>query len=415
MVMPTITVDHTDLDPCQVGVPVSIVHGRSDVSSQPDAPTLDFTWLGPIPPGEVGDRVDVWLPPPVEPLGPGTWGDTRITWGDRFWTWNGDRTSVWRFSGEITGLLAHEELGLVVDWHVTATGWQARLGRRTLTYTAAANSTDTDRAHGIFNSFRVGDLNPYRHPVEVRGAPGVTVLPHDYTPDQVDPLSVLQELATQSAGLLWQQRDGTVTYGSMYHRDVDPVAVVDCTLLADGVQWDQQVENIVNRVTVEYGPDASRATVVVDDTASLTKYNVMAVQVSTELVDDTNASTMGAVIIARRKDPYWMSAGVTIALKDVEDPQARDILDLDVGDGLYMPIPVTPGPTPSVINSWTVEGWQEVWDEFGVHDLMLAVVDRQRWGTSGVTSWQSVRDAGTWGDWQATTWLDMLTDVGGPT
>jgi len=402
----TITVNSSPLDPYLVALPVTIRHGRSEVATQPDAPDLAFTWLDQTPPGQIGDDIRLDLAAPTEPGGVGTWDDPRLQWEDRSWSWDGTRQPVPRFVGELTGLTARELEGQVQAWDVTAVGVQSRYGRRFVN-TDRPTEPDTTRILNL--------TVPQLPPAHVVGPPGVTFTAHTYTHETL--LTALQTIATQAGGLVWQDRAGRLCYGSMYHRDQQPPrAVLPADVIVDGLSWVQDFAAIINSATVTYGPqDAQATTNPIEDTASISAYGTMAAQVDTMLATAPDATTLGALIIARRAQPWWQLTGLTVPLHQADPTMVRDLLDLEVGDAVYIPVPAAPGPAPTDLVDWTVEGWTETWSAGGEHVLTLALVDRRRWGTAGVTSWAEARDAGPWAYWQPKTWLDQLTEeVGAP-
>ena len=119
------------LDPCRVMLPLQIVHGRSDVVNQPDAPTASFVWENNTAPGRLGDPVTVAQRFQFDSA---LWGDPGATWADPAALWGGGvETSVPRFAGYIDSMIATEVLGQVVSWEVGCVGGQATLGYRPIT------------------------------------------------------------------------------------------------------------------------------------------------------------------------------------------------------------------------------------------------------------------------------------------
>jgi hypothetical protein len=132
-----------------------------------------------------------------------------------------------------------------------------------------------------------------------------------------------------------------------------------------------------------------------------------------------DASVLGALILARRKDPRWVMPGVMVAPQKCSPAELDALLALDVSTGVVVPIEVNPAPTPGRETQWTVEGWVEEWSGPPPNgwNIQLALSDRLGADTSGLRTWAELRDDGTWQQWSQMTWLEQLvkTTPGGGT
>lgn len=236
-----VTVAGVLLDPCDVGLPVRITHGRSGVSTQPDSPTLEFTYLGPNPPGLVGDLVQVARPGTDQ----ATWVDDGVSWVDGDYSWLGYRDSVPKFTGSLVAVTATEEGGEVVSWQCAGVGRMAALGRIKVLMVRPVE-TDVQRVQAI--AAEVGYV------LNVVGTSDLLL-----AADTIDTnaLDALHQVCNSAAGLLWQGRAGNLWYGTANHRAQATQAVVDCEVILDGVEWTNDQENIVNSVTITWGQESA--------------------------------------------------------------------------------------------------------------------------------------------------------------
>lgn len=238
-----VRVGTTDLDPCRVALPLRITHGRSGVSTQPDAPVCAFTYLGSTPPGAVGDSLEVLRPSSSLPTP--TWGDPVAAWSDPIVTWTGREYDAHRFAGSITSITAAESGGQVEQWLVTATGASADLGRTPVLLVRPVE-TDAARVQAIAAAAGV--------PVTVVGTTDLLLAADTI---DMDALSALHQVCTSAAGLLWQRPDGGLMYGTAGHRATPATTRIACDYILDGIDWTNDVEDIINSVTVRWGEEAA--------------------------------------------------------------------------------------------------------------------------------------------------------------
>lgn len=229
------------LNKCKIALPLEITHGRSGTDSQPDAPTCTFTWLDDMSPIEMGDTIEVEVAGTLE----GQWADPDVLWADVNVSWSGLTGYSKRFVGSVTSMKAIESNGLVTSWEIEATGDQAKLGRIPITLNRPQES-DVDRVQAIAAAAGIT--------IEIVGAAGP-----DLVPDAIDrdALSALHEVCESSGGIIWQQRDGTITYGTMNRSAVAPNWRVVCDMVVDGVEWTRDTGTVLNHVTVKFGPESN--------------------------------------------------------------------------------------------------------------------------------------------------------------
>ena len=394
----TIQWNPRELDRCDVALPLQVTHGRSGVGTQPDAPVCTFTFLGEQAPTSLGDSIEV----EVAGVEGGKWTDPTVFWTDPTVSWVGTKGRSLRFRGYITALRAVESEGRVVAWDVVATGGQARLGRVPIKITRP-QETDVERVEAIAAEAGVA--------VTIIGSPGPTLIQDNIDRDA---LSALHEVCASSGGLLWQDRDGSMVYGTASRLDDVPEWRWSCELILDGVEWYQTTAEIVNHVTVEWGPEDTppqshgRSTQdTYRDDASIAKWGYRHVDVSTRCASAADAATLAAAILARRAQPRWVMPGV-VALRDKATPsQWAQVMPVEVADTVLVDVQTTPTPTPGAATPWTVEGWVETWESAG-RRIQFALSEHR---LGSPISWdQSAVD--TWDHWATTTsWLTAMVEV----
>lgn len=394
---PTIAIDGTPLDPCNVFRPLTITHGRSGISYQPDAPTAEFEYLGPTAPGTIGQILTVEADYPDHDGA--LWVDNRFRWTDPGISWTGIARRSPRFIGPITGIEAVESLGTVGVYRVRATGALARLGVTPVSLTRPAE-TDTDRVAAILDAAGVD--------YQIDGPPGLTLAAD--TIDR-DALAAVHQVCESAAGLFWQARDGRLHYGTMTHREGPAAHVLPCRVLEDGVSWVNDLEMVTNHVTVFHGPEDNQTQETHRDDASISMWGLRHVDVTTLAADAAEARLLALTILARRAQPWWRMPGVIVDNDALSLAEQRAVLDVDVSTGVFLPVNTVPDATPAEARAWTVEGWVEEWTEDGGHLTQLSVTDRGHGNVgAGLRTWAEVA-AEDWQHWAEGTWLTQLVKV----
>lgn len=373
-----------DLDNCRIALPVTIQHGRSGVDTQPDAPTCTFTYTDQYPPTSLGDSIEVEVSGQPGEL----WTDPGVLWTDPDVSWLGTRGKSLRFRGYITDLRAVEVAGRIVAWAVQATGEQARLGRIPIDISRPAES-DAQRVQAIAAAAGV--------PITVLGSTSI-----DLVADNIrrDALGALHEVCATAGGLLWQARDGSMVYGTLNRHEAMPQWRLTCNLILDGVQWRHTTDEIVNHVTVEWGPESSRTQDTYRDDDSIAKWGYRHADVGTMCATSDDAALLGLIVLGKRAQPRWVMPGV-VALRDqATAAQWAQVAALGVGHTALIDIETAPAATPGAITSWTVEGWVETWASEG-RRIQLALSEYRLgvpipWSTADDHSWRHWADTASW-------------------
>jgi hypothetical protein len=376
-----------------VALPLTIQHGRSGQGTQPDAPTAGFTWIGQTCPIKLGDAVSITLDLPTSGTSR-TWGDMNATWTDFLISWSGgEMGSSTRFAGVVSAVIAQEAGGVVQSWGIGCIGHQAALGNIHIKISRPAE-TDIARIQAIASAAGV--------PIIIDGATPCQLLPD--TIDK-DALSALHEVCGWTAGLLWEDRDGILHYGTADHRTGPAEGILPDSATLDGVRWDQGTTSLVNHLVVTFGEPQQQNTYRDDD--SIAQWGFKHEEVTTKLALESDADIFGQTIIIRRAQPFWSMPGVVVYSIDCTDAQYWQLNNMSISMGVVIPVPPEPGPI-GLQTVWTVEGWTEVWDAPDHQRIQFALSDRARWGAYVLRRWSGQAEH-DWAYWVPYTWLQQLT------
>ena len=401
MSAPTLTIGGQPVNPAAVAMPITITVGRSDPSAQPDPPLAEFTWLtdlGTHPAPQAGDPVTIDLDTGYTRQA--TWGDPVTRWADPAYTWDGTPLPVRRFTGVVRSVTALEAGGVTDQYEIGCVGLSARWGTLQVTATRPAE-TDTARVDALCAAAGVT--------ISHAGAETVQLVAAELDGDL---LSLLHSIADQAGAILWEDSHGRVWWGAADHRRGPITASLPAGDILDRISWDSDTDRVINEVTVEYGPDDARQewTYNAEDSQAQ-PWGLHGVTVDTGLAELTDAGDLAATILLRRAWPWWQASDIVVH-SDLIGPDVWWAVNrLTIGDGVALPVPVVPGPTPGTPAAWSVEGWMETWPTPDRQILQLAVTDRRRWGAAALRTWQEQLDGGTWADWADGSWLDQLDAI----
>lgn len=394
--VPRVTIADTVLDPCSIVLPFRIVMGRSGNNTAADPPGCTFVYRGETIPFAEGDwvRVDITLTFP----GPALYDDPVVPYDAHNYLYDGETSvTIPRFQGNVQKLTAREEHGPVTQWDVTCVGRTVTLGRAPFK-DHRPQETDVVRAMALSASDGWA--------LQVHGSSEVTMEAADLN---TNALAALHDVCSDSGALLWEGTDGELHYGAPDHRETGASArIPDCAIL-DGISWDLDTTEIVNDITVSFGPQSARIEHTYTDFISQDRWGRMHSDADTGLHDYVDANALAAEILVRRNQPWWNAPGVLLYSDQMTDAEFRDMNALEVGQGVAVPIPPEPGHVPSAPYLWTVEGWVETWNTRHRQELQIALTDRARWGAAALMTWQQQLDGGDWQHWLDNgTWLDQL-------
>jgi hypothetical protein len=359
MVTPTPVVSVAGAEvPCSgIMIPLTITHGRSSVTSQPDAPTLDMTVVGRVP-WQRNDPITVTV----------------------------DGSA--RFSGFVDTLTTDYVGGEFVT-HVSGVGWLAKAGAVRPSIPPRLEEDDVARATAYLSVYR--DAFP-AHGFQVKGTATVRFVGQDVDGGHTV-LALMQDVCDSTGALLWQAKDGTLVYGTASHRTrpsggAGALLYIDECDIADGVQWVKGGAMLVNRARIAYGPVVDTRTVYeAVDSPSVAAEGPKDVRVDSLLASEADAILLGNLILYRRAKPYWTLPGaVVVYASDMPAADYATLLSLDVSDLVLVRVSRDP-QAPENLVEWVIEGWVEQWDagDDGLaHTMRLSLSDRARFGVSAI-------------------------------
>jgi hypothetical protein len=396
---PTLLVNGIQANRGHVPLPIVITHGRSRVDAQPDAPSLTMEWAEPATCPQLLDRVELRLNLPAEsPM----WDDPRVSYDDPTVLYSGTwAVTAVRFVGVVVDVDTQEiwqgSYGGPATSRITAVSTQADLGRVPVVLTRPAEA-DTARIAAIAAAAGV--------PITVVGGAGPRLAAN--TIDR-DALGALYEVTGSSGGLLWQGPDGRMHYGAQdYRADAPAVAGLPAGAIVDGLRWQTSAADMINKVTVKWGPPDAQQEHTLTDDASVAAHGIHHAQVGTGLADQAAADQLASLILARRGWPFWWTSDVIIdSALVLEVSTMRAVAVLQTSDTVLLPIPAEPGVT-GLLAEWIVEGWVETWPAHDRCVIQIAVSDRERWALTQLRLWSHADDF-TWGqELSRGSWFDAL-------
>lgn len=232
--------------------------------------------------------------------------------------------------------------------------------------------------------------------------------------DRTDPVALAESLAAD-VGAVWFEsirRDSRLMWQAMDDRSGrTPLVELSAAEVARTATWGESLAGLVNRYTVEYGPEEARAEVTVEDSASIALYGEYAASRSTELLELADAERLAAIIVGRNSRPVWTITRLEVDLLDLalEKAKARDLL-LRADVGTLIALSALPATAPSG-RYFFVEGSEVVLTK---HDARLVLFVSDAGRTGAAMKWEEVPPALTWAaappsmTWlQASSWFEL--------
>lgn len=364
---------------------VSIRHGRTKPDAQPDASSVSLVSRDALLP-EVGQTLTVEL------------GASAVA------AFGTAAAAKPRFVGRVTTAQVIPEPGDQAHRrrvNVTATGRLSTLGRQYVgdaPWPQELDGARVARLLALATGVTVGPVD----------SGTVAILPRDV--DRQPLLKLAQDVATDADGVLLQLRDGSVAYHDADHRQVVPVSV---ELLPSEVLWpvvwQQDLDGMVNDLTVGYGAAEPQAEYREVDDQAVAAYGLYAAKVSTQLADAATAEAYALLTVARRGRPWWdlstMALDLVRGLGTTAElhPHAAKLLALELGD--LVQITSWPSSGPQQLGRLWVEGWTETITPTS-WAMSFAVTPYGRTGPAA--RWLDVKPADTWAAFPAAlTWAQL--------
>jgi len=359
---------------------VSIRHGRSDTTSQPDpsSATLDLAWKSTedsLPAlAEVGSYVEV---------------ATVIPAGARV-----------RFFGRITDLAtgwdeAEADTPYTEQAQLTAVATMSDLGRRVVGDAPWPLENDAQRVA------RVAALAGMPLSLWTSDPGTVSIRARDV--DSQPALSVMRETAVSGLGMVWQSKDGELRYSDSGHRARVAVGLeLDACDVLVSPTWVRNLDGLTNEVAIGYGSGSggSQPRYTATNLSSQTKWGRYAFTTDTLLAALADATAMGDLLMRRNYEPVWVLSAIPLSVEDLTDTETDRLLSLDLNDLVHIANLPAIGSAPTDLYGW-VEGWTETLS-FGVHDMELALSGycrtsaMVRWDDPTTMTWNTAPAGQTW-------------------
>jgi hypothetical protein len=213
-------------------------------------------------------------------------------------------------------------------------------------------------------------------------------------------LTLAQQAASSGEGILYETAVGTIGFANADRRPANRAAgpyQISPTVVQAQLETNSQLADITNKVTVEYSGGA----VTEVDQDSIQRFGAYESQISTQLVNLSNAEARAESFLARHAVPTVQMGTVAIRLDGLDTTLAGDLLDLELNDAVEVPVPRTLGPTNRV---GFVEQVTTLFDARRA-EVLLRVSDyrlsegAQRWGQVDPTlAWNGVSATLQWQD-----------------
>jgi hypothetical protein len=350
--------------------PVAIRHGRSKPDGQPEPSTVTLTTNAELIP-TVGQLLTIELGP------------------DAVAAWSTDPDASSRFVGKVTDAKVVPAPGTSSRRRrvqVTAVGPKATLGRQLVgdvPWPAELDGARVDRLLDLAQGVTVGALDTGT----------VQVLARDV--DRQPLLKLLDDVATDAEGLVVELRDGTLTYQDADHRVAAATTLeLDATQVLWPLTWSQDLQGMVNDLTIGWGASEPQAEVRLVDQASVDVHGLYQAKVATRLATSAAAEAQLLVTVARRSRPWWDVDTMALELvRGVPPELAAQLLALEVSDLLQ----VTGFPTDAPLQLGRL--WVEGWSETITAESWTIVLAVSPYGRTGPAArWADVPADVTWAD-----------------
>lgn len=375
---------------------VSLRHGRDDTDTQPDSATATFelSW----------DTDLAYLPPAVEVGSP-----VQVT------VYSADDAPHVRFLGYLTDITAGwDDAGpdtpSMPVAQLIAAGPMSNLGRRVVgdePWPAELDGARMARIAGLAGM----PLDP------ATSDPGtVTILGRDV--DAQPALDLMQAVASDAVGMVWETRLGELRYADAEHRrGVAPSLTLDSGDVLVTPEWRRSTDGLINDVSIGYGTEpidgGDQPRYRASNAKSIDRFGEYAVSVATELAELADATALANLWLARNSSPVWVMTQLPLDLGGLDDDRRAVALDLEQSDLVRLVGMPVVSSAPTTTDLW-LEGWSEVISS-ATHDLTLAVSGYCR--TAPAPRWNDIPSSWTWDTgngsdaWPALSW-DDATCVG---
>lgn len=381
---------------------VSVYHGRSDITQQPQPSNAQIFLIcsgAYTVPVALGDTVNI------------------------------QAYGVNRFTGRVTDLqINHDPATDGVPFttvQITAMGNLARLGN---IYTGGSGYAAEELAVRADNILAATGLT-----YTVEAQPDLQL--NAYAANYADVQTLLQQLCEWTGATMYDKPDGSIyfesytrrgyTYSdakwaqatgawSSYSGDWNDIsnpsssAPAPVTLPASQVVWEPvwaaTTNTVLNDVTVSYGTSDPQDTVNLTDATSISTFGRRTYELTTGIANIGDATSRAQLVITAQSQQRWQLGTVEVLMQNLTTPQRTAVLALTSGDRVLVTNLPQPAPYSQFIG--VVEGWGETYTP-GEHRLSLSLSDPRY--SYAVVTWGEAPVAATWGGIPAANdWADIV-------
>lgn len=335
---------------------------------------------------------------------------------------SGSPVQVFKGQVEEIGLRAEPTGGTpLFVWDVVASGPLARLSRRQVLPDGRPAEDDGERvaaavAAGLAVSWE--EFGPVAWSSVGTATTWATVDPL-YDASLIDPgvygltalgsaaggyqaIQVATEAAFSGQGMLYETADGYVAYADADRRPDNALAgyleIPVASLATEGLSLSSRLQDIVNRMTVEYSGGAYTAS----DLTSIETYGVWEQSRQTILASAAAGSAVAESLVADLSDPSFALEGINVNLLSVGTALRDALLDVEPNDAVAL----TGIPAGVGFSEFTgfVEGLSLTVDRFRARLTLTVSASRL---SVGFSRWGGLLDTLAWDDVDASvTWSD---------
>jgi chitodextrinase len=199
-------------------------------------------------------------------------------------------------------------------------------------------------------------LTPSPTVLHIQGDPGPGMIEYVSADYPLCLLPTLQQIADDADALLYQNREGNVTYRTRNWAPPIEYTVPSGIIDAETLAMTLELGDMQNSVMVECGTSVPRAMGMSDDAASIAQYGLRAGLYTTALADNFDASAHAATIIIRTA-PAWHMPDLDLHMNLATDRDVFDICQLE--QGVWVIVNDLPTGAPVPYYTAHVLGWTE--------------------------------------------------------
>ena len=396
MTITVISLAGTNLDLDTVEYNVAIQHGRSDVTSSPQASNCQIVIRGPVGvTADITDTLEIFA-----------YGAHRFT---------GEISDI-----SITHLSSEPPVALTT---IIAMGRLSRIGSIEVGVDGYPQQTVRQRVEEILDETGEDYANGADPDVVMHSISGSDIQP-------TDALSALASLAEQTGATYYDDPIGRIVFESYGARGLTTLGSIwanqpnawtfynvpwssfveesfTWVMPSEGVvftpTWSRTRQTIVNDVTVLAHNDTHEAQL--EDSASIATYGRRSYRLQTDIKNESDCITRAGNIITAQANPLWSLGQISIFVHQLGATDRTYALELVSGKS----VSVIDLPQPAPLGQFTgiVEGWSETYSN-NQHILTLSISD-PRYSFQTIT-WSEVDPVLEWGDIDpALKWYEIIT------